>query len=120
MAEANKGVVFDLAVSSRESWRVLLGNIRNLRNALGADLPVEVVAYSKGIDFLVSDDIEIRSEIDALSAQGVAFYTAKTCMLNRGLRREDLNPKAQVADSGVAEVVRRQMEGWVYVKVSHY
>jgi intracellular sulfur oxidation DsrE/DsrF family protein len=111
-------VVFDVAVSEPEAWKTVLRNISNLRKAFGAEnTEVEVVAYSKGLGFLLASDKDLGPGIDALASQGVDFLACSNSLQAQGATAADLVPKAKVVDSGVAELVRKQEAGWSYIKV---
>jgi intracellular sulfur oxidation DsrE/DsrF family protein len=51
-----------------------------------------------------------------LQAAGVVFgVCARTCA-RKGIKPGDLLPGVSTVDSGVAHIVRRQEEGWSYLK----
>lgn len=117
-ARTRHRVVFDVAVANPEAWKTALRNVANLRKALGAqDTQVEVVAYSKGLGLLLLTDKELSAQIATLADGGVAFEACDNSLHARHEGPQDLLPKAKVVDSGVAEIVRREEQGWSYIKV---
>jgi len=114
-------VVFDVSVNEKESLNTLLRNITNLRKAFGPDnVEIEVVAYAKGLDLLAGKEGDIPAGVDKLATEGVNFVACANTLNARQLTQKDLLPKSQVVDSGVAELVRRQEEGWSYIKLASY
>jgi intracellular sulfur oxidation DsrE/DsrF family protein len=119
--KAKHRVVFDLAVNEPESFATLLRNIKNLRKAFGpGNVEVRVVAYSKGLDLLLLKEGELASQVDELSAEGVGFDACQNTLNAKKAGQADLRPKSVIVDSGVAELVRLQEEGWSYIKVASY
>ena len=119
--KAKHKVVFDLSVNDPASFKTLLGNIRNLRKALGPEnVQVRVVAYAKGLDLLLLKGGELANEVDQLASEGVTFDVCQNTVKARKAALADLRPKSVVIDSGVAELVRLQEEGWSYIKVASY
>ena len=112
-------VVFDVAVAEPTAWKTVLGNIVNLQAALGSEnVEVAVVAYSRGLQLLFSQDPALRSKLKALADQGVAFLACRNSLRSLGLSETDLAPGTVTVDSGVAELVRKQGSGWSYLKLS--
>jgi len=113
-------VVFDMSVSDPESWNTLLRNITNLKIALGSNVQIKVVAYSKGLDLLLTKDKDVAAKIGSLEVEGVSFAACNNTIKAKGVTPQELLPQSQVVDSGVAELARLQAEGWSYIKVSNY
>ena len=94
-----------------------LGNVENLREALGAgSAQVEVVAHGKGLGDLMKTNTALAERMQKLSDSGVAFVACENTMRKNSVTKEQLFPFVTTVDSGVAQVVRRQAEGWSYVK----
>jgi len=115
-------VVFDVSVNEAESYKTLLRNIANLKKAFGPEnVEIEVVAYSKGLDLFLSKDPELVKGINSLATEGgVELAACSNTVKARNVAVSDLPEKAKVIDSGVAELVRRQEEGWSYIKLASY
>ena len=61
--------------------------------------------------------IEVRpGAMRKQSEAGVRFAACQNTMRRRNISKEDLLPFVGTVDSGVAEVVRKQEEGWAYLK----
>jgi len=101
-------------------FRKLLRNVKNNIAAVGdGHIEVRVVDHGDGIVMLqlANADNELAGQIDALRAQGVRFLVCKNTLSERkidwhtlyGVKEGDLVP------SGVAELVKLQQAGFVYV-----
>lgn len=107
-----------MTADSAEQWNGLLGNIENLRRALGAELrDVEVIAHGPGLGLVLRTNAAQAARIEALSSRGVRFLACENTLTRRKLGKADLLPFVGTVDSGVAHVVRRQKQGWQYIRV---
>ena len=110
-------VVFELTSNSTETWEGVLNNVENLQKSLGKDsLTIEVVAHSKGIVFLKSNNEQFRDRMAALSQKNVIFAACENSMRKNNLSKQDLLSFVTTVDSGVGEVVRKEEAGWSYLK----
>lgn len=110
-------VVFQLNESASCKVEAVLGHIRHLRAELSAEgVEIELVAHSDGISALYRAPNPQARSIQELAGQGVRFAACHTAMTSRGVTDEDILEVAQIVPSGVAEIVRRQAEGWQYVR----
>ena len=107
-------------------WQVVDGEpamhqrlVRHVANLL-ADLvaegvEVEVVAHGAGLDLLLPD----RDTADAvrnLQEHGVAFLACENTLRSRALVVGDLLAGVGTVPSGVGALVRRQSQGWSYLR----
>lgn len=115
-------IVFELTSDGSDQWEAVLNNVDNVRKALGPDsTQVEVVMHAKGIGLALSetDAADLQRRVSELARAGVVFAACANTLEKRNLSREALLPQAVVVDSGVAEIVRKQEQGWAYIKGGH-
>ena len=112
---AVRGVVVHLAEASAERHRAILQNIRNLHAALGGAVPIELVAHGPGVDLLIGASGEVRSLSEVMDL-GVRVRACNNTLNARGLVGGDLVSGVGVVDSGVAQLARRQLDGWAYLR----
>lgn len=117
-SEPEYRVVFQVTSERSEAWEGAFRNIDNLIDALGADaVHVEVVVNSGGIGMARKSNAAMAGRIERLAEGGnVTFLACENTMKRRKIGMEDLLPSFGTVDSGVAQVVRRQAEGWQFVK----
>jgi uncharacterized protein len=114
---AKHRVVFQITSDGAEPWDAVLGNVENLREALGPqDTRVLVVGHGKGLGMRLADDEKRQARMRKLHEGGVVFAACENTMRKKNVTRGELVPFATTVDSGVAEVVRKQEEGWSYIK----
>ena len=107
-----------LAISSPEEadWQLTLNNVRNLISGLAPEaVDIEIVAYGPGIAFLKKNGAD-AAEIQKLESPHVHFVACGNAMRKQHLEASDLVPGTEVVPAGMVEVVRKQEQGWTYIK----
>lgn len=108
-------VVFEVTSGSKEQWNSALGNVENLLKALGDNsVRVEVVGHSDGLNMMTEKSLSDRMK--QLSEHKISFAACENTMRKKNVSNEELLPFVTTVDSGVAEVVRKQKDGWSYIK----
>jgi uncharacterized protein len=117
-------VLVHLTSSDSENGLNTLTNLEQMlldyRNS-GQDVKVEVVANGHGIDLLRQGITPFAALIARLSAEykNLSFAACKNTidqMQITGDEEIDLIPQAKLIDSGIVEVIKRQQEGWTYIR----
>jgi hypothetical protein len=115
-APAMHRVVFQMNMPS-ESWNQLLGNVGNIQKAFGAEnVQIEVVFYGKGLTALLKTNKEYEERLKKLTDQGVVLGACQNSMRLMKVTGDDIFPFSTQVDSGVAELVRKQEAGWIYIR----
>lgn len=109
-------VVVQVSEADPARWNLVLNNVRNLQNDLGAaNVTIEVVAYGPGIGMLKLDAVSNSRVSEAIKA-GVQVAACENTMRNQKLVRADMHPDVSYVSAGVVEIVKRQQEGWAYLR----
>ncbi len=103
-------------MEGEDQWNGVLNNVKNVREALGEQTEVVVIAHSHGLGLLLAKEGPIAERVQELAGQKVVFAACENTMKKRNVTRQDLHPASTTVDSGVAEVVRKQEAGWSYIK----
>lgn len=94
-----------------------LKNTRNLIADLGeGNVQIEILANSEGIHMLAKPAAQYEALINELASKGVIFAACANTMKEFGITKEALLDLATVVPSGVGELVKRQAEGYAYIK----
>jgi len=116
MPDPTYRVVFHLDEAERAKHEAILRNIRNLLDDLGAEQTrVELVAHGPGID-LLTGQTGLGEQAQALAARGVILAACHNTLRERQIPAERLLPGVTVVPAGIGEIVRREAEGWLYVR----
>ncbi|MFA5972452.1 MAG: DsrE family protein [Lentimicrobiaceae bacterium] len=110
-------VVFHLDESVKARADLVLGNITNLIADLGEDnVTIELVANSEGVIAFLKEPSWHLSKIEGLMAKGVRFVVCANSLRQAGLTSDSLMAQVEVVPAGVSEIVKKQSEGWAYIR----
>lgn len=109
-------VVFAMTSPEEADWQLTLNNVRNLISGLAPEpVEIEIVAYGPGIVFLKKDGA-VAAEIQRLESPHVHFVACGNAMRKQHLEASDLVAGSEVVPAGIVEVLRKQEQGWTYIK----
>ena len=116
--EKKLSVVWDLSSTDTSEQAAVF---RQINNALAQvpDMQIEVVFHGPAVYAMMKDSTQFASRIKVAKEKGV---TLAVC--NNSLRRLKIDP-SQIATEGivvpsaVVELIRKQSEGWSYLKAAH-
>ena len=105
-----------------DRWEAALRNIENLHQELGAsNVEVEGVVHSKAWPLLTRPEkggvAELHPKVEALIRSGVKLVLCENTMKRNKLTPADVMPFATTVPSAMGELVRKQTEGWAYLKL---
>jgi uncharacterized protein len=116
MAGERQYVVMQINDDDPVHWRQALGTVRNLLTEVGADhVRIELVAYGPGIHMLRFDSV-VGSQLTELARDGVWLRACGNTLTAHKFRPGDLHANVEIVPSGVVEILKRQKEGWLYIK----
>ncbi len=110
-----------LHVSDNDRWSIALGNAINFIKDIGEDNADVVIVANGGAaaSYAYSDKIET---MDVLADKGVQFKACRNSLKKlcaEGsvcVNEKELPPFVKVVSAGISEIVRKQKEGYAYVK----
>ena len=116
-------VIFHLDEPSKGRADQVLMNITNLIDDLGDDnVEVELLANGGGVRSLAkesegqAEQVRQASLVEALAKRGVRFVACAHSLEHLKMQRTDLLDLVEVVPAGVSELVRKQREGWAYIR----
>ncbi|MCX7145597.1 MAG: DsrE family protein [Sulfuritalea sp.] len=109
-------VVIQVSDADPQKWNLALNNAKNVQTDLGADkTEVEIVAYGPGIGMLKADAV-VANRIEDAVAAGVKVVACENTMKAQKLSRDDMNRKVDFVAAGVVQLMRRQQQGYAYIR----
>jgi uncharacterized protein len=97
-------------------WNLALNNAKNVQDELGAtNIEVEIVAFGPGIHMLKLDSA-VNSRIGEATKAGVKVLACENTMRNLKVSKDDIAPSVGYVPAGVVHIMRRQTEGWAYIR----
>lgn len=100
-------------------WKLLLGNVSNLLNGIDNEkLYVEVLANSEAVKYydINQDSYTDINTMESLNKKGVKFVACNNALMAYDIKKDNISHFIDIVPAGVVELVKRQSEGYVYVK----
>jgi hypothetical protein len=115
MPERHK-VVFQVSDNDPAKWNLALNNARNVQADLGKDkVDVEIVAYGPGLAMLKADS-KVAARLAQALDNNVGLMACENTMRNTKVQKSDMYGGISYVDAGVVHIMKRQREGWAYVR----
>jgi intracellular sulfur oxidation DsrE/DsrF family protein len=109
-------VAFQVSDADPAKWHLTLNNIRNAQQELGGEhTKIELVVFGPGIGMLMAAS-DVAGRIAEAVKTGVAVSACENTMRGQKLTRDQMNPGIGYVPSGVAHLIRRQAEGYAYIR----
>ena len=113
---AKQRVVLQVSDADPGKWNLALNNARNVQADLGKDnVEIEIVAYGPGLSMLKGDSKVADRLAQALDA-GVGLLACENTMRNTKVGREQMYYGIHYVEAGVTHLMKRQREGWAYIR----
>ncbi|MEN6329276.1 MAG: DsrE family protein [Methanobacteriaceae archaeon] len=100
--------------SDEYRFNLILSNLTNLLAEI-KEVEIELVANAQGIKLLQKDNA-YEERIVQLQNKGVTLVACNKTLQSLQLKPEDLLEGVKVVPSGVGELVKKQKEGWIYIR----
>ena len=114
-AQRNR-VVIQVSDAEPARWNLALNNAKNLQSDLGVDnVQIEIVAYGPGLAMLKAGS-PVAPRIDESVLSGMTISACENTMANQKVTRDQILPGVTFVPAGVVEIMRRQQEGWSYLR----
>ena len=111
-------VVFQMTSGVVEEQKGLINNLENILEAWGDKTELEVVAHGPGLSMLVEESTPSSKEIQSLIARGVVFVACENTMKRKNVTTTDLVKGVHTVPMGIGEIVKKQEQGWTYIKAN--
>jgi intracellular sulfur oxidation DsrE/DsrF family protein len=111
-------VVWDVADADTASTAAVFRQINNAF-AQVPDMEIEVVFHGGAIFGMVKDSTTFSSRIKAAKQKGVTLSVCNNSLKRYKVDPSSINPDAIIVPSAVVELIRKQSEGWSYLKAGH-
>jgi intracellular sulfur oxidation DsrE/DsrF family protein len=113
---ARNRVVIQVSDNDPARWNLALNNAKNLQADLGAaNVEIEIVAYGPGLN-MVKSGSAVANRIDESVMAGLNIVACENTMANQKVSKREILPGVNYVGAGVVEIMRRQQEGWSYLR----
>jgi len=108
--------LFQVTDNDPARWNMILNNMTNLKEGVGSEgVEVELIAYGPGILMLKADSPVKHRIADAMKS-GVHVNACQNTMTGMKLTPADMPAGDRLRASGVVEVMKKQQQGWAYIR----
>ena len=118
VATGQKRYKMVIQVSDKDpaTWNLALNNAKNLQEDVGAaNVDVEIVVYGPGIGMVKLDSLNGSRVAEAIKAD-VKVVVCENTMRTQKITTADLLPAMSYVPAGATEVMKKQSEGWAYLR----
>ncbi len=113
---AKHKVVFQVSDNDPAKWNLALNNARNVQADLGKDnVAIEIVAYGPGLGMLKADS-KVAGRLAAALDGSVGLLACENTMQNTKTTKADMYAGIAYVQAGVTHLMKRQREGWAYIR----
>lgn len=110
-------VLLEVNSQRPEIWQRTIGTINQIAHIVGLKkAKVEVIAWGPGLKMLLKPS-PVAMNIETLSMQGVEFAACHQTMMALHIPASDLATGVTVVPGAIAEIVKRDHEGWTQIKM---
>lgn len=110
-------VMLQLTTDDPRAVNDLLYNAVNIQKFYGQDnVRVAVVAFGPGNRALYKDTSPVRARVESLLQYEVEFIACGNTIDAQGRAAGDVIDGVEIVGTGIAEIMERQLQGWLYVR----
>ena len=109
-------LVIQVSDNDPAKWNLALNNAKNVQDDVGAaNVDITIVAYGPGIAMLKLESPTGSRVADAMKAN-VKVIACENTLRAQKLTRDDMLPAISYVPAGVTEIMKKQGEGWAYLR----
>ena len=110
-----EGLMAVFHVDETAKWSLALTNLENILNEVGEEkAKLELVANAEAVKGFI--DPSLTSSMEVLNSRGVRFVACQNALKAFHVEPTSLPGFIEVVPAGVVEVIRKQSEGYAYVR----
>jgi hypothetical protein len=109
-------VVFQVSDADPVKWNLALNNARNVQQDLGKqNVQIEIVAYGPGLGMLKAES-PVAARLASALDDSVGLLACENTMHNTRTTKADMFGGISYVQAGVTHIMKRQREGWAYIR----
>lgn len=116
MAQSNTRIVLHLQSSDTLVHKSIVNQVGNLKKVF-PESEIELVCHGPGLDFLLKERSSYIDKLNQLNLRDVSYVGCEFTMRQKNIKREDLVDFAKTVPYGIAEIVKKEQDGWSYIKL---
>jgi intracellular sulfur oxidation DsrE/DsrF family protein len=110
-------IVFQVTIDGEDHWNAVLSQIENVQKGFAPDkVEIEVVTHGNASGFVLAKNKAVSERIRKIASTGAVFDYCANTQKKHNVKAEELTPGVVIIPSGLVQVIKRQEEGWSYIK----
>jgi uncharacterized protein len=115
-SQKQQKIAIQMSDNDPVKWNLALNNAKNIQEELGAaNVDVEIVAFGSGVQMLKLDSV-VNARLGEATKAGGKLLACENSMRNLKVSKDDIAPTVGYVPAGVVHLMRRQTEGWAYLR----
>ena len=115
-AQKRHKLIIQVSDNDPAKWNLALNNAKNVQDDVGAaNVDIAIVAYGPGIGMLKLDSPSASRVADTIKAN-VRVVACENTMRAQKITKDDMLPAISYVPAGVTEIMKKQGEGWAYLR----
>lgn len=115
-AQQKPNVILHLQSSDTLVYKSIVNQIANMKKEI-PNAQIELVCHGPGLEFLLLKNSRYANKVNAMHLADVKLVGCEFTMAQKNIRKEDLVPFAATVPSGVVEIIKKQQDNWLYLKL---
>ena len=113
---AKERLVIQVSDADAGKWNLALNNAKNVQQVYGADkVDIEIVVYGPGIAMLKADST-VGNRVEESKKSGINIVACQNTMKGLKLTDADMLHDTSYVPAGVVEIIKKEREGYVYIR----
>lgn len=109
-------IVFDVTSDNTKVHSTTVRHVKAMSQAY-PDSKFEVVMYSGAMDMVLKDKSSVATDLEELAKnENVSFVICEGTMKRYQVDASQLIPGVTTVPDGILQIIKRQAEGWGYIK----
>jgi intracellular sulfur oxidation DsrE/DsrF family protein len=109
-------VLFQVSDADPQKWSLALNNAKNVQAELGKEnVQIEIIAYGPGLDMLKAES-KVSDRLAGALDDSVGLIACENTMTTTKVTKSDMYSGIAYVKTGVTHIMKRQKEGWAYVR----
>jgi intracellular sulfur oxidation DsrE/DsrF family protein len=113
---ARQRVLFQVSDADPVKWNLALNNAKNVQAELGPrNVQIEILAYGPGLDMLKAES-KVAAGLAGALDDSVGLIACENTMTTTKVSKDDMYSGIAYVKAGVTHIMKRQREGWAYIR----
>jgi intracellular sulfur oxidation DsrE/DsrF family protein len=109
-------LILQVSDNDPAKWKLALNNAHNVQEDLGREnVQIEIVAYGPGLGMLKAESAAADGLAGAMD-NSVRLLACENTMTNTKVTKADMYGGIAYVKAGVTHIMKRQREGWAYIR----